>query len=211
MRKRMTLLLVVVPLLNAASIPSTAAGKGACDPYAQRLRAVLLPDSSQPLNIETIELPVSFPGTLFCRGRRVPPFPRGHESRPDIAAAVVIGHEVHIVTTAEDLTPVWRLRRTSFDPDSALTDLLDVLDATGVVLQTQLVRSPDEARRVFGFSLAERYVRQVQAPIVRRVRGGWRIRVFSTASLGLERYEFTLTSGGILRVNKRIFRSLVSP
>jgi hypothetical protein len=197
-------------LVLCCTATTRAWGQGACDPHVRQLRAALLPDSGQQVNVEAVRL-AGFPGVVFCRARRVPPFPHGHESRPRVATAVVGTDPVLVVTRVEDLAGTWRLGRTVAQPDSVTRALLDLLDATGVVARTQLVRSPDEAREVFHRSVAERYLRQVRSPVARQEHGRWKVRLFLVGDYGLERYDFVLVPGGPMHVKRTLFRSLLSP
>jgi hypothetical protein len=204
------LLSCVLATASCAGLPARAASQNACDAYGIELRSVLLPDSGQQVRVERIESPAGFSAAIFCRARRIPPFPKGHESRPAVAAVAITGDTSVVITQAKDLSRVWARYQGVQDPDTVLQALLQLLDATGIVFKSQVLRSPEQTRRIYDGSLQEQSVERVEPPTIRRVRGGFRVRIFAVGAYGLDQYDFSIGLDRVLKVKKRTTRSLLS-
>lgn len=159
------------------------------------LRGALQPLTGQGIAVTADSAPRHFPGTIFYRATRIPPFGHGLEdARPPSATVVERGESLVVVTHLRDIPAAWRfaMPKAIEDTSEALLDVAQLLSLTGIVNAEELVRSPAAAKQAAAASTIQKplVLDAIGPPRVRRQGERLELQLYVDRSSGIWEYAF---------------------
>jgi hypothetical protein len=204
--------LVVWAVLVTVLLEQPASGQvGECIEAEPQLTALLASSSRPTLRIDLIRDVAFFSGVEFCRAMLAPPGRVGHPGRDPLATMVFAGENQYLVRNVSDLARVWALNGLVAESrkEAVLQAVVGLLNATGTVLEGQILRDSRAVARMFEGTIERRVLGRVRAPRVDRAEDGWRIRLFALGDLGIDEYVILARGDGSFDVSKVHFPSLL--
>jgi hypothetical protein len=194
----------LVPMLVALAHGCTTAVQ---DTTLQiRLRSTLGVGADAAISVDTLTSR-SWPGAVFFRARRVPPFPHGEDPRPAVVSGIVRGADTLIAYSWEHLSRVWAVldRPPSRNPDSTGASLLELLDLTSIAPRSRVLKSPADARATDpGWALSIPFaLQEVRAPSTQRFGPGTVVSLYTRETGGVFLTRVLITDGGMLEYDRK--------